>query len=379
MSWGGRLATFDRYLLSQLMALFGFFALVLVSVYWLNHAVRMFEQLIGDGQSALVFLEFTALALPNVIRLVLPVAAFAAAVYITNRLTSESELIVVQAMGISPLRMSRAVAVFGLLVAALVLVLNSFLVPLSRAELADRKQEIDRNITARLLSEGRFLHPAPGITFYIREITPAGELKDVFLSDARSDSQRTTYTARAAQIVAGEDGPKLVMFDGMAQTLRHDGQKLFTTMFGDSVFDIAALTDPEAARRKKIEELSTLTLIRAVPDALAETGRSRAEFLYEGHARLAQPLLAVSGAMLGFAALMLGGFSRFGLTRQVLGAVGLLILVQLLDNAAADLARQSAAAWPVVYAPPLAGIAIAIALMAWAGRARRARVTGAAA
>ncbi|HBQ48692.1 MAG TPA: LPS export ABC transporter permease LptF, partial [Hyphomonas atlantica] len=114
---------FDRYVLSQLMVLFGFFALVLVSVYWVNRAVSLFDELIADGQSAGVFLEFTALSLPNVIRLVLPIAAFIAAVYVTNRLTSESELVVVQSSGFSPFRLARPVAMFGLLVALLMAVL----------------------------------------------------------------------------------------------------------------------------------------------------------------------------------------------------------------------------------------------------------------
>ena len=81
--------------------LFGFFALVLVLVYWVNRAVVLFDQLIANGQSAAVFLEFTALSLPNVIRIVLPIAAFAGTVYATNRLMSESELVVVQATGFS--------------------------------------------------------------------------------------------------------------------------------------------------------------------------------------------------------------------------------------------------------------------------------------
>ena len=73
------MARFDRYMLSQLMVLFGFFALVLVSVYWVNRAVILFDRLIADGHSAGVFLEFTVLSLPRVIGLVLPMAAFAAA------------------------------------------------------------------------------------------------------------------------------------------------------------------------------------------------------------------------------------------------------------------------------------------------------------
>ena len=113
------MARFDRYLLSQLMVLFGFFALVLVLVYWINRAVVLFDQLIADGQSAVVFLEFTALTLPNVIRAVLPVAVFASSVYVTNRLSSESELVVVQSTGFSAFRLARPILVFGILVARL--------------------------------------------------------------------------------------------------------------------------------------------------------------------------------------------------------------------------------------------------------------------
>ena len=38
----------DRYLLSQLMAVFGLAALVLVLVYWINRAVVLFDQLIAE-------------------------------------------------------------------------------------------------------------------------------------------------------------------------------------------------------------------------------------------------------------------------------------------------------------------------------------------
>ena len=112
--------------MSQLLALFGFFALVLVAVYWVNRAVRLFDRLIADGQSAWVFLEFTALTLPYVIRLVLPVAAFVATVYVTNRLSRDSELVVMQATGFSPWRLARPVAYFGLVVAALMTVVMLF-------------------------------------------------------------------------------------------------------------------------------------------------------------------------------------------------------------------------------------------------------------
>ncbi len=94
------MARFDRYMLGQLLTLFGFFSLILVLVLWINRAVRLFDRLIADGQSAWVFLELTSLSLPGLIRIVLPLSAFVAAVYVTNRMSAESELTVVQATGV---------------------------------------------------------------------------------------------------------------------------------------------------------------------------------------------------------------------------------------------------------------------------------------
>lgn len=360
-------------MLSQLMMLFGFFALVLVSVYWVNRAVALFDQLISDGQSAWVFLEFTALTLPNVIRLVLPVAAFVASVYVTNRLSSESELVVMQATGFSPMRLARPVLWFGIAVALMMAVLVHLLVPASRTTLNERRGEIAENITARFLDDGTFLHPAAGITFYIREITATGELHDIFLSDHRSPDERTSYTAERAVLAKSDQGPKLLMFEGMAQTLDAGTGRLSVTRFAQSSFDVAALTSDAARHRPEPEEVPTLALLTADPALMAAMGATPGEMYYAGHERFTQSILAIVAALVGFATLLNGGFSRFGLWRQIAAATGLLIFVQFLVNGVASLVAGAPALWPLVYAPPLAGLVIAWLLLVLAGRARRVR------
>lgn len=347
---------FDKYLLSQLMMLFGFFALVLVMVYWINRAVVLFDQLIANGQSAGVFFEFTALTLPNVIRLVLPIAGFAAALYVANRLTSESEMLVIKAAGQSPYRMAVPVLGFGLIVAFLVGVLTHFLVPLSIARLNDRQAEISENVTARLLSEGQFLHPAGGVTFYIREITPQGELRDVFLNDVSRENEHITYTAKQALLVRHEDGPKLVMFDGLAQTLAVDGNRLSVTRFEDFAYDIRSLVGVATSHRRGMKELSTLELLRASPEVVEETGQRRAILMYEGHGRTSQALLSVVAALVGFSAMMVGAFSRFGFWKQMVGALVGLIILKSADNAFADVARSDPSAWPAAYGAVILGL-----------------------
>jgi lipopolysaccharide export system permease protein len=358
-------AKFDKYLLSQLMMLFGFFSLVLVLVYWVNRAVLLFDTLIASGQSAGTFLEITALTLPNVIRIVLPISAFVASIFVANRLSSESELVVVQATGYSPYRLVRPVLYFGLIVALLLAVLTHILVPTSVRELKERQARISQNITARLLTEGTFVHPVDGITFYVREISPEGELLDVFLSDSRNGVTRTNYTARRALLIAEATGPKLVMINGMAQTLEIKDQRLSVTSFSDFAYDIGTLLPSSLTQSRGISALPTPDLLWPSPAILAETGTERHKLVEAGHERISQSLLAIVASLLGFSTLLLGGFSRFGLWRQIILAIVLLLGLKSFDNAMIDVALKNDGAWPAVYAAPLLGAGILMVIL-WA-------------
>lgn len=354
---------FDRYMLSQFMVLFGFFALVLVSIFWINKAVRMFDRLISDGQSAWVFLEFTALTLPGVIGGVLPVAAFAGSVYVTNRLSTESELTVMQATGYSPWRLARPVLFYGFIIATMMSLLTHYLIPASLLQLEVRKVEVSRNVTAKLLTEGEFLHPTAGVTFYIRDITPEGELQNVFLSDRRDPQNVVTYTSNRAFLVQDVDGTKLVMLNGLAQNLRRDGQRLFTTHFDDFTYDISSLVTQAAVDPQAVAFAGTDELLRE-PERIAEKNHaSLGMVMTELHNRFAQPLMAIVAALIGFATLLLGGFSRFGVWRQVLTAFVLLIGVKLVEGAVAGAVLVSASAWPLLYLPAAVGLALSAVLL----------------
>ncbi|MCX7288216.1 MAG: LPS export ABC transporter permease LptF [Rhodobacterales bacterium] len=365
------MSRFDRYLLSQLLQLFGFFSLVLVAVYWVNRAVGLFDQLIGDGQSALVFLEFSVLTLPNAIRLVLPISGFAAVVYVINRLMQESELVVMQATGFSAFRLARPVLYFGLCVMVMQLVLTNVLVPASQKILADRSAEISENVTARFLNAGQFMHPAKGVTLFIRDITPTGELIDLFLSDERGTEDRMVHTARKAFLVRGEPAPKLVMLDGATQRMSRGDGRMSITRFADFTLDLAGLVNVGGGSGVSLDALPTRTLLWPDDALMAATGAARAQILEEGHSRLASPMLAVAAALIGVSALLQGAFSRFGLWRQMGLAVVLLIAVQMVWTWSGGIAGRSATAWPALYLAPVIGVVTSAGLLWWSQRPRR--------
>ncbi|MBT55822.1 MAG: LPS export ABC transporter permease LptF [Mameliella sp.] len=364
---------FDRYVLSQLMVAFGFFALVLVSVYWVNKAVALFDQLISDGHSVGVVMEFTALSLPAVITFVLPLSAFASAVYVTNRLSSDSELTVVQATGYSPWRLARPVFLFGCVVALMMSMLTHLLVPKSLEQLRIREKALSGSVSARLLRDGAFLHPIDGVTFYIRDITAEGELRDVVLSDRRTPGRDVIYTSEQAYLLRDDVGPKLVMLTGMAQTLDLETRRLSTTNFSDLIYDVSGLVTSTAPTKRRLNYMSTWELITQPAASADEAKDSPGEAIEEGHLRFQLPLLALAFSMIGYSALMVGGFSRFGVTRQIVFAIGLLVFVKVLESAVTDPVRGDYRLWPLVYLPSIVGLTLATALLWIAARPFRPR------
>lgn len=346
------------------MMLFGFFALVLVSIYWVNRAVVLFDRLIADGQSIGVFIEFTVLSLPNVIKLILPIASFAAATYVTNRLSSESELVVMQSTGFSPWRLARPILNFGVLTGLMMAALSLYLVPASLTQLDQREREIAENATARLLTEGTFLHPSENVTFYIGDITSEGVLRDVFLSDHSDATQSITYTANEAYLIKDVSGPKLIMVDGLAQVENKSDGRLFTTNFADFTYDISVFLQHSTNQRKALERIPTRDLILVPADISLKLNLDPGWIAAELHGRIAQIFMCVVAALIGFSTLLLGGFSRFGVWQQIVLAFVILVILEAMRNAVTSPVRNDADSWYLMYAPSLVGFVVVWLMLA---------------
>ena len=361
----------DRYLLSQFMVLFGFFALVLVSVYWINRAVLLFDRLISDGQTAWVVIEFTALSLPNVIRLVLPAAAFAATIATINRLNQDSEFVVLRALGISPVRLAVPALLLGLIVALMMAALAHHLVPVSRARLADRETEVANDLAAQFLVEGAVQTPVEGLTMYIRAISDRGELEDVFISDTRSTANSVTYTAERAFVVGSDSGPKLILMNGMSEMLRASDQSLSVVRFSTFTFDLASRIAPNAYRKLKPDDLTTLELLD-LETASQKLPPERLPLIVPRiHERIAATLLAPAAILMGVGIMMLGGFTRFGLWRQIVLATFIMVLLNVAQNAFGRVVQGNLGLGGLHSLPPLALTAVGLGALWMASSPRR--------
>lgn len=356
-----QLSKFDRYVFSQLLTFCGFFALILVAIFWFDKALRMFERLLGKGQSTWIFFELTFLTLPPVIASILPIAGFAAAVFVINRLSADSELIVMKAAGRSTLRIIRSVLAFGILIALFMSLLTHFIIPSSSERLSSMRAQINQNMTSSFLTEGEFLHPTPGVTLYIGEVTPNAELKRVFLSDRRDKQNTVTFSSQKAYIVQNDDSVQLIMVDGLTQNIQEKDKKLLTARFDDFSMDISQLVSTGYSVRKSVTHVQTAELILQPNQVAAATNVTLGAIAFELHNRFAQPLLCIIAAVLGAATLLTGAYSRFGVWRQIVIAFFMLVGLKLIESAVSANVLDNNERWFLMYAPSLAG-----AMLIWA-------------
>ena len=148
------------------------------------------DDVISNGQSGLVFIKISILIFPQVMLIVFPISAFASTIYALHKLISESELLIFANAGISNIRLILPIFIFGSFVSLILFFLSLYLVPLSQSKLRSDLYSIRQEFSNRLIKDQQFFHPIKGVTIYIRESSDKGDIKGIFITDARQKDNK---------------------------------------------------------------------------------------------------------------------------------------------------------------------------------------------
>lgn len=359
----------NSYILGRLLGPFAFFVLIFTGVIWLTQAIRLIDTVLNNGQSALVFVEFSSLLLPRVLVIVIPLAAFSAALYTINRLYADSELVVVLAAGESPLQLLKPLLIFSGLVTILAYVVTLYLVPLSTTRLAERSFEIQDELTNSLIVEGQFLHPSPGVTFFINDTSKIGEMAGLFLNDQTDPGGTVTYSAQKALLARDGDRARLIMFDGVAQRYQPEDRRIDTVQFEQLAYDLSPLiAQSETRARKPVEYYVTEILDADGPPKSERYGAGH--YVSEAHEKLSAPLLALTLPLVTLGSVLFGGFRRGGIGARITAAVVILLGIEMLTVVMKSAIRTNDSLWFLAYVPPLLAFGIALWLIWRTSRVR---------
>ncbi len=353
-----------RYLVWQLILPALIATLAFSGAVWLSQSLRFVDLIVNKGLPLTTFLYLTALLFPSLLLVIMPFALFCGVLFAYHRLTIESELVVMQAVGLSNLQLAMPGLILGLFVTSIGYVNSLYAMPAAFRSFKDLQYQVSRDFSHLLLQPGVFNAPIPDLTVYVRETTDDGDLAGIVVHDERVRELPVTMMAEQGVLVQGENGPLFVLQNGNRQEVDLTDPKareLSVLHFESYTLDLAATTEPPEDRHRKPKELFIHELFNPTDEGLNE--KQRQERMTEGHKRLTWPLNAFVFAMVGITILLTRKHDRQGPWRGMLLAVVTVITVQALSTAAASIAERTPILVPLLYLVPLAPIAVCSVLL----------------
>jgi lipopolysaccharide export system permease protein len=351
------------YILRQIVGPFALFTLLLTLVVWLTQSLRLLDLVINRGQSAPIFAYLTLLMLPSLLTVIVPVAFFGAALYALHKLNNDSEMVVMWSAGVSRLQLAIPVLIAAAVAMAVTYACGLWLMPAGQRAMRDKVFDIRADIGAAILREGAFTQPTTGLTVFIRELRPAGEIRGILVHDNRNPQRPISYVAEAGMLAQTPEGARLIMVNGNVQQSEQGGARLSVLRFDRYVFDLDQFAGPQRGTERETSERYLSELF--YPN-ISGRGSEVRQSVYqaEGHNRLSSPLYCLAFALIALAATASGHMARGSYAMRLTGAAVGGAMLRMLGYGAQGAAARNPMLSFVLYLLPLAGIAVASAILA---------------
>jgi lipopolysaccharide export system permease protein len=162
-----RMKLIERYILQKILGATTLTFVALGTMVWLSQALRQFDLVTANGQTVWTFLFVSALLVPALVTIVLPVALLISVIYSFTHLNGDSELIVINSSGAGQLTVLRPVLVIGVIVTLMVASMSLYFAPLSLRAWQMLITNVRGDVLTSVLQPGQFMRPVPGLTIHI--------------------------------------------------------------------------------------------------------------------------------------------------------------------------------------------------------------------
>jgi lipopolysaccharide export system permease protein len=356
-----------RYVLRQTLILTIFVTGAFSVAVWLVQSLRLIDLIVNRGLSVGYFLYLALLLLPRLVEGVAPIAVFVAVLFVYNKLTTESELVVMRAAGTSDAGLARGAILTGLIATTLLFALSLEIVPAANRGFKDLQFQIRNNFASVLVQDGVFNSISDRLMVYDMGRNDAGDLIGLVIYDLRDPAKPVTLFAERGAFADTPDGPRLLLVNGTRQQRDASTGHLSALSFARYTLDLSELGDTVGARDRQPDERHTTELL--FPGRRPAGDGSARAFLIELNLRIAGPLTALALALLPVLCLLPGEFNRRGQGRRLLLATALAFMFEIFDVGLKDLAVRDLTAIPLLYLNIVMPV-IAAAWLFWAKELR---------
>jgi lipopolysaccharide export system permease protein len=347
----------ERYILRRTTQAFLVAFGALVATLWLTQVLRELDVVTTKGQAIWVFLVMTVLALPALSQVIVPIAFLVAVILTLSTLNNDSELPVIAGAGASRATIARPILLLaGVLTLALVISYH-IVAPASLSALRALVSRVHAEVIATLVKDGGFRTVDEGLTIHIRQKTADGAFADIFVSDDRNPQESLQYTAARGILLDRPGGSYLVLQEGDLIRENRVRDENNVVAFDSHAVDLSRIGAPAVSSLYKAKERSTFYLLSpAADDPFPQRFPQR--LAAELHDRMTAPFYVLAFAVIALLFLGRPRTSRQDRSYAVAAVVLICLLVRAAGFGAAAAAGWTPAAIPLLYAVPLAAIAI---------------------
>jgi lipopolysaccharide export system permease protein len=323
------MGSIGRYIFRTTMGAFVIILVSLTVVLWFTQAMRDFDLITSQRQTLLVFVEITGLIIPLLVMMIAPIALVMAAAHVLNKLGSDSEIIVMNAAGVSPWRLLRPFLAAALVVSLLVSFIAAWGSPRSLRALREWAAQVRADILTNIVQPGRFTTVSGNLTFHIADRKPNGLLVGIFVDDRRDPHEHATYLAEEGEIVKNENGSFLVLEGGSIQRLETGQRDPRIVIFDRYAFDLSKFTGGPQSVTYTVREKYLWELMWPQADDAVYVAQ-RDQYRSELNDRLATPLYPLAFIIIAYAFLGPPQTTRQSRALAGLGMIGVVALLRLL-------------------------------------------------
>jgi len=323
------MGSISRYIFRTTLSAFAVVLVSLTAVIWVTQALRDIDLMTSQGQTILVFVGITGLIIPLLVLVIAPIALLIAVAHVLNKLSTDSEIIVMNAAGMSPWFLFRAFMAVAIVVSIFVMAISAYFAPKGLRMLRDWLTEVRANVVSTIVQPGRFTSIESGVTIHIRERNRNGQLLGIFLDDRRNPEERITVMSEVGELIDNDNGTFLILQKGVVQRRAPNQRDPAMVVFDRYAFDLSQFAGGALAVKYSIRERYLWQLIS--PDAgdqfyIEQPGQFRAEL----HDRLIAPLYPIAFVIIAFAFLGAPRTNRQSRTMSMVGAIGGVALLRLI-------------------------------------------------
>lgn len=314
---------------------FGVFLVVLVSltaVIWVTQALHDIDLMTSQGQTILVFIGITGLIIPLLILVIAPIALLIAVAHVLNKLSNDSEIIVMNAAGMSPWTLFRAFMSVAVVVSLMVAVIGAYFAPQGLRMLRNWLTEVRANVVSTIVQPGRFTTIERGVTIHIRARRTNGQLLGIFVDDQRNPAERFTILAEVGELLENDKGTFLILQNGSVQREEAKQPDPNMVVFDRYAFDLSRFAGGPQTVKYSIRERYLWQLIWPDPTDQIYVEQPD-QFRAELHDRLMAPLYPLAFVVIAFAYLGAPRTNRQSRTMSLLGAIGAVGLLRIIGFA----------------------------------------------